>query len=609
MKEFMTGCNYWASNAGMLMWRDFDAETVEKDLALLSSFGVDTLRVFPLWSDFQPVENTFTRAPLAYRMHGKPVTRKDVLDENQLKNFAYLLDTAEKYGMRVVVSLLTGWMSGRLFAPSFLLGRNLLTDPEAVLWECGFIKAFVSAFRHRKCIAAWEPGNECNCLDYSVNEEQAELWLMTITDAIRAADNSRPVYAGMHGLTCGGVWNIPVAAQYTDAQTTHPYPLFTPYCQTEELTYMRAALHAAAETIYYASVADQPCLAEEVGTLGPMVIGDEHAPDYLEKAYASSLQYGATGFLWWCAFDQDKLDFPPYDTITVERNLGLVYSDGTPKPLLYKLKELKERFESFGKIPPARKHAVVILTDGDDWAVAYGAFVLAVQAGFTVEFMHASQALKDSAYYILPCITGTNGLPKRLLAALEEKTSAGAKLLITYDGGHIGDFEKLTGLQVLGRRAHAKTFSFALDGMFLSLDTQAHLICAPANAEILCRSEDKVVFSRNAFGQGRVYFLNAPLEKFYTEAISPCETGLHKFYTLFFRDCPRPLILSSHHCAVTYHDLEENRAAVLITNFSDKNIIPFELSDGLRIKTVKGGKADDKTLYFEQNIVYVELIK
>lgn len=69
------------------------------------------------------------------------------------------------------------------------------------------------------------------------------------------------------------------------------------------------------------------------------------------------------------------------------------------------------------------------------------------------------------------------------------------------------------------------------------------------------------------------------------------------------------MILSSHHCAVTYHDLEENRAAVLITNFSDKNIIPFELSDGLRIKTVKGGKADDKTLYFEQNIVYVELIK
>lgn len=223
--------------------------------------------------------------------------------------------------------------------------------------------------------------------------------------------------------------------------------------------------------------------------------------------------------------------------------------------------------------------------------------------------MYASQALKDSAYYILPCITGTNGLPKRLLAALEEKTSAGAKLLITYDGGHIGDFEKLTGLQVLGRRAHAKTFSFAIDGMRLSLDTQAHLICAPANAEILCRSEDEVVFSRNAFGQGRVYFLNAPLEKFYTEAISPCETGLHKFYTLFFRDCPRPLILSSDHCAVTYHDLEENRAAVLITNFSDKNIIPFELSDGLRIKTVKGSKADDKTLYFEQNIVYVELIK
>ena len=102
------------------------------------------------------------------RMHGAPVTRKDVIDEKQAENFSFLLDTAEKLGLRVIVALLTGWMSGRLFAPAFLLGKNLLTDPEAIVWECGFIKAFVSRFKDRKCITAWEPGNECNCLDYSV---------------------------------------------------------------------------------------------------------------------------------------------------------------------------------------------------------------------------------------------------------------------------------------------------------------------------------------------------------------------------------------------------------------------------------------------------------
>ena len=160
---------------------------------------------------------------------------------------------------------------------------------------------------------------------------------------------------------------------------------------------------------------------------------------------------------------------------------------------------------------------------------------------------------------------------------------------------------------MLGRRAHAKTFSFAIDGMRLSLDTQAHLICAPANAEILCRSEDEVVFSRNAFGQGRVYFLNAPLEKFYTEAISPCETGLHKFYTLFFRDCPRPLSLSSDHCAVTYHDLEENRAAVLIANFSDKNKIPFSLTNNISISDMYNCSIENNQIVFKSNFACIIL--
>ena len=144
MKNFMAGCNYWASNAGMLMWRHFDKKVVENDLKLLASFGTDTIRVFPLWCDFQPVEDTFTRAPTRMRMHGVPVTRKDVIDEKQSENFSFLLDTAEKLGLRVIVALLTGWMSGRLFAPAFLLGKNLLTDPEAIVWECGFIKAFVT---------------------------------------------------------------------------------------------------------------------------------------------------------------------------------------------------------------------------------------------------------------------------------------------------------------------------------------------------------------------------------------------------------------------------------------------------------------------------------
>ena len=57
--EFILGCNYWASNAGADMWRDFDKEAIDKDLDALSSHGVTHMRVFPNWRDFQPVDRAY----------------------------------------------------------------------------------------------------------------------------------------------------------------------------------------------------------------------------------------------------------------------------------------------------------------------------------------------------------------------------------------------------------------------------------------------------------------------------------------------------------------------------------------------------------------------
>jgi hypothetical protein len=38
------------------MWRDFDIECIDKDIRILSEYGVKHMRVFPNWRDFQPVE-------------------------------------------------------------------------------------------------------------------------------------------------------------------------------------------------------------------------------------------------------------------------------------------------------------------------------------------------------------------------------------------------------------------------------------------------------------------------------------------------------------------------------------------------------------------------
>ena len=57
-EPYLLGFNYWASHAGIRMWSEWDEKIVEKDLVCLKNAGADTLRVFPLWSDFQPLTAT-----------------------------------------------------------------------------------------------------------------------------------------------------------------------------------------------------------------------------------------------------------------------------------------------------------------------------------------------------------------------------------------------------------------------------------------------------------------------------------------------------------------------------------------------------------------------
>ncbi|MBQ2706789.1 MAG: hypothetical protein IJF67_00890, partial [Clostridia bacterium] len=53
--SFAVGCNYWASDWGIEMWSHFSADVVRRDLTALHENGVKLLRVFPLWSHFQPI--------------------------------------------------------------------------------------------------------------------------------------------------------------------------------------------------------------------------------------------------------------------------------------------------------------------------------------------------------------------------------------------------------------------------------------------------------------------------------------------------------------------------------------------------------------------------
>lgn len=609
MEKFLLGCNYWASNGGMRMWERFSAEVVEKDFERLSSCGVDTIRVFPTWNAFQPIEDTKIKwSKFRYRINDQPLETQGGLDAKQMQNFSVMLTLAEKYHLKVIVALITGWMSGGMFVPPFLQGEDLIASPKALVWECRFIREFVQAFKDSKAIIAWEPGNECNAMSFDSTEDQNELWLSAITSSIREADSTRPVYAGMHSLTSTGTWNLFQTGYYTDIQTTHPYPAFTMYCNNEPMTCMRAALHAAAESTYYSGIANQPCMVEEIGTLGPVRLNEELEAEYFEKALATSYQFGTAGFLWWCAFDQDEFDFAPYDVIAMEENLGLFKMDGTPKLISQKMKEVKSRLEEIGPLPMPKKRALVILTNSqDEWAVAYGSFMMAVQQGIAVDFAYETQPIGDYEYYILPCLTGSNGLPKRQLESLIDKVKNGAKLLITYHSGYIGRFEELTGLKSCGYEITKNPIRIFLNGKTIEVPAIIDLHTEAVTAEVLSGEKDKTTFSKNAFGKGKIYFLNAPIELEYSKAHYPEDLGYEAVYTEFFGKCDDFRVLSNK-VVVTIHEFSNKKIGIFITNFSNQKEIAYTLSCG-EIRNERFCSIIDGRIAFKNTFAYFEIIK
>lgn len=588
---YLLGCNYWASHAGTHMWRQWDEAVVEKDFVQMSTLGLKVVRVFPIWSDFQPVSMLHAGGGTNYEMaHGEafidnPLDPAQLVDPVCFTYFDRLLDIAQKYDIRLVIGLITGWMSGRQFFPPMLEGKNLLTDPEALRLEIKFIDYFVSRYKDHPNIVAWNPGNECNTLGDVKSSAQAWLWLSSITNAIRKNDSTRPVIAGMHGLSVDGMWRIADVGDCCDYLTTHPYPLFTPHCDNDSLTSMRSVLHSTAESLFYADLGGKPCIVEEIGSLSPMFGDQETVKKYAKNVLFSTWAHGINGFLWWCAYDQLSLDHAPYQWWGVERELGIIKEDRSPKKVAEAIGEFKDFLNTFpyAHLPARRLDAVCVLSqEQDHWGIAYSSFTLAKQAGFDIGFAHENQAFQDVPLYVLPAISGTGVIKKRNFQRLLDRVEAGASLLITNDGGLLSRFEQLCGVVSKGCANTTSDFVKLGDLVLPRLGSRSMKLEA-TTAQVLATDEcGNPVFTANQYGKGTIYFLDMPLESILCERSGTCDENAPAYYE-FYRTAAQSVLQSRvrRNCArigVTEHPLSETETLVVAINYS-----ACEISDSISI--------------------------
>ncbi len=580
--SFFVGCNYWASHAGTNMWKDWNEDVVRADLKLLSEYGIKVLRVFPLWSDFQPLrmhlDNKGRPKEMRLGEEAMPHTREGEagLDPVMIKRFQKFLDIGAEHDVKFVVGLITGWMSGRLFMPEALLGMNPITDARSLKWQIKFVRYMVNRFKEHSAIAAWDLGNECNCMGEVECSEQAYVWSAAITNTIKMCDNDRPVVSGMHGISTNNMWRAQDQGEITDILCTHPYSLYTKYCDTDPLNEMKTILHSTAQTILYRGLGRKKTFIEEIGALGPQIASETVAENFFRTCLYSAWAHNCLGAMWWCGFDQAHLRHTPYDWSGIERYLGLFRRDMTAKPIMRSVGAFYNTIAEVGELPGRIVDAVCIITHMQDpWKTAYGTFLITKKAGLDVEYTYIDNELPEANAYLLPGLKGSTAIYKQQLDAILDRVKAGAALYMSMDDLLLCDpLSDLVGLEPQVRCAMTKPVHVEVDGQKLRLQGQYRTEYKVLDGDVLlCDENGAPVLAKRAYGKGVIYFLAYPMEDIVAVEPNICtgenEASYEKIYAMMpeLRNPQKKVSSDNPHVGVTEHPCADGIIKTVLVNY------------------------------------------
>jgi len=333
----------------MRWWTQFDPAEVAADFARIAGSGLDSVRVFLTWEDFQP-------AP-------------DAVDGAMLERLVTVADVAGELGLALVPTLFTGHMSGVNWIPAWALGgsdgderfrvvsggavvasglRNWYTDPVVVDAQALLATEAAAALSGHEALWAWDLGNEnSNCV-LPPDRAAACAWLARIVSAIRAADDTALVTVGLHmeDLENDRMLGPREASEVCDVLSMHGYPIYARWADgpTDEqlLPFLADVTRwlAGGRDLLFAEFGlptfrrGDP-VGEAVRPRRPSSLVEEQAAAaYTERALAALQRAGCVGAMLWCYSDYDSAiwEQPPLDLALHERSFGLWRADGSPKP-------------------------------------------------------------------------------------------------------------------------------------------------------------------------------------------------------------------------------------------------------------------------------------
>ena len=592
--KFIIGCNYWGSKHGTDMWRKWDAESVRNDFKALSEYGVEVLRVFPNWREFQPVISIKTCQGGFGEYLCADETRIDneyAIDYKMMERFSLLCDFANEFNIKLNVGIVTGWMSGRLFVPPVLEGKNLINDSEALMLQSKFVKGFVRYFKDRPEIISWELGNECNCMGEAQSRSDAYVWTSLVRNAIYCEDQTRPIISGMHSLDNGkewpgynyNRWTVQDQGEICDILTPHPYPSPTVYADREACNTMRPLLSPAAHVVYYSGIGKKPAIIQETSVNIPTLGNEDMSADWLRGTMLNGWANGSLGLLWWCAHEHLHIvDAHPYNACMIERQLGILNTDLSPKKVALEMKRMGQMLHSlpFEELPPRDTEIVVCMPNGTPAKSNFlVSFVMAKQTGFDVTCSYCEQDLPESQFYIVPSCRGWSPFPVKFWLDIRKKAENGATVLFSDSEAAYTEIDKVFGFNSLGRVKKDLNDSVIIDGHKLDFRYgDAKILINPLEAKVLLRAEGdgNPLLTEHSYGKGKIYFLNFAIEEMLGNGAGKIdEPDKYPYYLIYKKVFEKALknrlvTTENPYISITQHKFDEKNAVIVAINSSDK---------------------------------------
>ena len=307
------GVNYIPSRKWWFCWNDFDPGDIGRDLEAIAGLGADHIRIMLIWPWFQPNRKWVSGA--------------------HLDRLEALVSLAQNAKLDVCVTMLTGWLSGWSFRPTFDRPDEFYTSPEMREPVERYFRACAERLQRHANFLGFDLGNEMNCCWKAKTTADGDAWMERMMDLCESA---APGAVHVNGVDhkpwfCADTFSAAALARRQKLIAIHAWIGFTGAldrgtASERVCTHLAPAMAALARA--YAGEPAKPVWLQEFGVTPSWLADGESASGFLEDAARAALGGGVSWLTWWASHDiRPEFEFDP-----IEYGLGLLDSENRIKP-------------------------------------------------------------------------------------------------------------------------------------------------------------------------------------------------------------------------------------------------------------------------------------